>query len=178
MSPPFRMFRLLPWLTLWACGPSVPEDAECARYDFPLSPAPENTRHVACSSTACGDGLNPPTSGPHCANTLSCRVYDAEPNRCLWLHNLEHGHAVFLYNCPEGCPELVASLTGLQREARVGGNGVTRALVVPDSGIPTRVAALLWRRSWSADAVDPDALRCLLKLQDEGAPEPELPCLP
>ena len=60
----------------------------------------------------------------------------------------------------------------------MGSNGVVRALVAPDSRIPTRVAALLWRRSWSADAPDPTALRCLLRLQDQGAPEPELSCLP
>ncbi|ATB39219.1 lipoprotein [Cystobacter fuscus] len=178
MSSPLRLVHLLSWVLLSACGPSLPDDAECAPYDFPLSPAPASTQHVSCSSTQCGDGLNPPTSGPHCANTLSCRAYDTEPNRCMWVHNLEHGHAVFLYNCPEGCPEIVATLTELQKEARVGSNGVVRALVAPDSRIPTRVAALLWRRSWSADTPDPVALRCLLRLQDQGAPEPELSCLP
>jgi hypothetical protein len=178
MSPRSRPSCLLVGTLLTACGPSLPDEEECSRYDFPLSPLPASTRHVSCLSTECGDGLDPPTSGPHCASTLGCGVHEAEPNRCLWLHNLEHGHAVFLYNCPEGCPEVVATLRQLQREARVGDNGVTRALVAPDTRIPTRVAALLWRRSWSGDAPDPVALRCLLRWQDQDAPEPELSCLP
>jgi|GEM_PF-1809815 len=178
MSPRPRFFRVLPLAALAACGPSSPDDGECANYDFPLSPPPASARHLTCSSSACGDGLNPPTSGDHCADTLRCRVHDTEPNRCVWLHNLEHGHAVFLYNCPDGCPDIVATLEGLQREARTGSNGVARALVAPDSRIPTRVAALLWRRSWSADSPDPTALRCLLRLQDLEAPEANLSCLP
>lgn len=178
ISPLSRLPFLLAWTFLTACGPSLPDDGECSRYEFALSPSPTSTRHVACSSTECGDGLNPPTSGPHCASTLSCGVHEAEPNRCQWIHNLEHGHAVFLYNCPEGCPEVVATLEELRREARVGSNGVARALVAPDSRIPTRVSALLWRRAWKGDTADPQALRCLLRWQDQGAPEPELSCLP
>jgi hypothetical protein len=171
---------LWPLAVLCACQPTSdsPLTGECAGYDFPLSPPPASARHLSCTSTACGDGLNPPTSGDHCADTLPCRVYDAEPNRCVWLHNLEHGHAVLLYNCPEGCPELVATLESIQREARVGPNGVKRALVAPDSRLPTRVAGLLWRRAWSADTLDATALRCLLRLQDLDAPEPQLSCAP
>ena len=176
-----RLSCLLPLLApLCACQPSSesPLTGECAGYDFPLAPPPASARHLSCASSACGDGLNPPTSGDHCSDTLPCRAYATEPNRCVWLHNLEHGHAVFLYNCPEGCPELVATLESIQREARVGPNGVTRALVAPDARLPTRVAGLLWRRAWSADTLDATALRCLLRLQDADAPEPQLACSP
>jgi hypothetical protein len=160
---------------LLACGSTEPD---CSPYEFPVSPPPAASTHVTCTSATCGDGLNPPTSGYHCASTLSCKTYDTEQNRCVWLHNLEHGHAVFLYNCPEGCPELVATLDSLRKEASVGSNGVIRAVVAPDSRIPNRVAALLWRRSWVSDTVDPDAVRCLLRLQDSYAPEPDLLCSP
>jgi len=163
-------------LPLLACGSTTEPD--CSRYELPVSPAPAASTHVTCMSATCGDGLNPPTSGHHCTNTVSCKTYDTEQNRCVWLHNLEHGHAVFLYNCPEGCPDLVASLDSLRQEASRGSNGVIRAVVAPDSRIPNRVAALLWRRSWVSDTVDPDAVRCLLKLQDANAPEPGLLCSP
>jgi hypothetical protein len=173
-----RALPALLLLPLLACGPSESDGPDCSRYEFPRSPAPATARHLTCSSTACGDGLNPPTSGDHCGDTLRCRVHDTEPNRCVWLHNLEHGHAVFLYNCPEGCPDIVSTLEALRQEAAVGSNGVARALVAPDSRIPNRVAALLWRRSWVSDSADPDALRCLLQLQDADAPEAGLACLP
>lgn len=170
--------RLLPFLLLAACGPSLLESGDCSRFGIALSPAPASARHLACSSTACGDGLNPPTSGDHCAETLRCQTFSTEPNRCQWLHNLEHGHAVFLYNCPEGCPEIVATLEAVRQEAKVGSNGVIRALVAPDSRLPTRVAALLWRTSWTGDSADPEALRCVLSFQDTQAPEAGLACLP
>jgi uncharacterized protein DUF3105 len=173
------LHRALPALvlsSLLACGPSDPED--CSRYGISLSPPPATARHLTCASSTCGDGQNPPTSGDHCSDTLRCRVHDTEQNRCVWLHNLEHGHAVLLYNCPEGCPEIVATLESLRQEAKTGGNGVIRAIVAPDSRIPTRVAGLLWRRSWGADAPDANAIRCLLQHQDAEAPEPELACLP
>ncbi len=165
---------LLLGASLLACGPSETDD--CARYTFPLSPAPTSTIHDSCTSPACGDGQNPPTSGPHCGSTVSCRSHDTEQNRCEWIHNLEHGHAVFLYNCPEGCPEVVATLEGLREEARLGANGVKRAMVAPDPTIPNRVAAVLWRRSWLSDTADEEALRCFLRLQDQDAPEPGLAC--
>jgi hypothetical protein len=170
---------LLPFLVLplLACGSTDVLPAECEAFSFALAPevaAP----HVSCSSIACGNGTNPPTAGPHCSTTLSCRVYDSEQPPCIWLHNLEHGHAVFLYDCPEGCPEEVAKLVEAQQHARAGGNGVRRALVAPARGLPQRVAALLWRQAYVTDTVDPTALRCLLQLQDANAPEPGLTCSP
>jgi hypothetical protein len=167
MSPLFRALPALLLAPLLAC-----DDTECSGYEFPLAPSVAASPHVSCTSTECGDGLNPPTSGKHCGNTLTCRVHDTEQNRCVWLHNLEHGHAVFLYNCPEGCPDVVASLDALRQEAGL------RAVVAPDSRIPHRVAALLWRRSWVSDTMDPQAVRCLLKHQDAEAPEPGLSCQP
>jgi hypothetical protein len=42
--------------------------------------------------------------------------------------------------------------------------------------MPHRIAAILWRRAYLADSADPEALRCLLQLQDQEAPEPGLSC--
>ena len=159
--------------TLLACGSTTDP---CERFEFALAPEVSAAHVSTCSSTSCGNGMNPPNAGPHCSNTVACGVHDAELPQCQWLHNLEHGHVVFLYNCPEGCPEEVAKLEEAQQAARRGGNGVLRALVAPASGLPNRVAALLWRRTYLADSADPEALRCLLQLQDKEAPEPGLSC--
>jgi hypothetical protein len=160
---------------LLAC--SSTESDGCDEFTFSQAP-PVAATHVSCTSSTCGNGLNPPTAGPHCPSTLSCQVYDTEQPPCVWLHNLEHGHAVFLYDCPEGCPEELAKLEQARDEARAGSNGVHRALVTPASGLPNRVAAILWRRVYLADSADPKALRCLLQLQDQEAPEPGLDCSP
>lgn len=170
-----RLSLVLPLLSLplLACSSTDPDG--CDRFDFPLAPQVSATHTQTCSSE-CGNKMNPPNAGPHCAFTLACQSYEIEQPQCSWLHNLEHGHAVFLYNCPEGCPDEVAKLKQAQSEASVGSNGVRRALVVPASGLPNRVAALLWRRTYLADTADPEALRCLLQLQDQEAPEPGLGC--
>jgi hypothetical protein len=174
-----RLPSALPFLvfTLLACGSTDAPSAECEGFTFPLAPAVA-APHVSCSSIACGNGTNPPTAGPHCSTTLSCRTFDSEQPPCIWLHNLEHGHAVFLYDCPEGCPEELAKLVEAQQAARPGSNGVRRALVAPARGLPQRVAALLWRRAYLTDSADPAALRCLLQFQDAEAPEPGLSCSP
>lgn len=173
----FRLSLVLSLLSFSLLACSSSESDGCDRFDFPQAPQ-VSAAHV-CSftpSTACGNGLNPPTAGPHCSLTLACQTYDTEQPSCFWLHNLEHGHAVFLYNCPEGCPEEVAKLEQARNEARVGSNGVRRAVVAPASGLPNRVAAILWRRVYLADMADPEALHCLLQLQDQDVPEPGLNC--
>ncbi|HVG60325.1 MAG TPA: DUF3105 domain-containing protein [Hyalangium sp.] len=169
-------FVLLSLLVSQSLACSTDAEDACDRFTFTLAPQAAATHVSSCSSTACGNGLNPPTAGPHCAFPLACQAYDTEQPPCAWLHNLEHGHAVFLYSCPEGCPEEIAKLEQARNEARTGGNGVRRALVAPAPGLPNRVAALLWRRAYLADSADPEALRCLLQLQDQEAPEPGLAC--
>jgi hypothetical protein len=175
------LLALLTVPALMACGSTSepePDPQGCARFTFTQSPAVAGTHVALCTSSACGNGENPPNAGTHCPTWLSCKAFTEEQPRCSWLHNLEHGHAVFLYNCPEGCPDEVAKLQAAVAQARVGSNGVHRALVAPDSQLPKRVAALLWRRTYLTDSADPEALKCLLELQDQDALEPGLSCSP
>lgn len=183
MPRPLILPSLVALLSLTACGSTTEPDPDaqaCGRFDFPLSPQTEARHLVSCSNTACGSGAteseNPPTSGLHCGSVSPCGAYSEPVSRCLYLHNLEHGHAVFLYNCPDGCPDEVAKLEAAAASVPAGANGVRRALVAQDPLMPKRVAALLWRRAYVTDSADPEALRCLLKLQDTEAPEPGLSC--
>lgn len=133
--------------------------------------------HVAsCDSSACGEKANPPLGGPHCSAWSACRVFDAPIARCVWLHNLEHGHAVLAYNCPNGCPQTVSALTTHWQRARDAGNA--RVLMTPDPNLPTQVAAIVWGWGWWGDTVDAEAIEAVLSHQDEDAPERGLPCSP
>src|SRR5688572_30508297 len=71
---------------------------------------PEPIHLSSCDDECCGNGENPPTGGGHCATPLPCRVFSTAQQRCRWIHNLEHGHVVLAYRCPQGCPEVVAAL--------------------------------------------------------------------
>lgn len=173
----FVLPSLLALVSLSACDSSDdPEPRGCEQYSFPLSAQTSSGHLAVCDSPACGNGENPPNSGPHCGNVARCGVYSEPVSRCLYVHNLEHGHAVFLYNCPDGCPDEVARLEAAAATVPTGANGVRRALVAQDPQMPQRVAALLWRRTYLADSADPEALRCLLTHQDADAPEPGLAC--
>lgn len=171
------LFPFLTVLALTGCGETEADpDAACARFNFPLSD-PSPSHHLdSCSTDGCGNGENPPNSGLHCGNVAPCYHHTEPVHPCLYIHNLEHGHAVFLYNCPDGCPDEVAKLEAAAATAPRGGNGVHRALVAPAPQLPQRIAAMLWRRTYLADSADPEALRCLMQLQDRGAPEPFLTC--
>lgn len=133
--------------------------------------------HVAtCDDPTCGDGYNPPTGGPHCPYPLPCHDYSTAQARCSWIHNLEHGHVVFAHNCPGGCPDEVNALGCLLDELPLQSSGAPRALITPDPQLPNRVAAVVWGWSFSADDLDPDAIRCLITHQDQEAPEAGLAC--
>lgn len=133
--------------------------------------------HVAScdDASACGNGAEPPTGGPHCGNWLACGTY-AEASPCKWIHNLEHGHLVLLYNCPSGCPEVVAKLEAFAAKVPASAGGAPRALVAPRSTLPGKVGAVVWGTSWVGDDVDEAALGCVLEAQDDAAPEPGLGC--
>ena len=125
----------------------------------------------SCDDTACGNGDDVPVGGLHCAPPLLCRVYTEPQRRCQWLHNLEHGHVVLLYNCPEGCPEDVAAL-----QRHFDAQLPHRILVAPDASLPGRISALVWAHGWLGDAYDQDAVNTLMQKQDVDAPEAGLSC--
>lgn len=136
--------------------------------------------HVAScvDDNACGsNATNPPLGGNHCSVWLNCRKYDAPQPRCQWLHNLEHGHAVLLYNCPNGCPETVERLRahwdGLQTNP-----SRKRILLTPDPKLPRKVAAVVWGFGWMGDDYDEAAISEVLSHQDAEAPEAFLGCTP
>lgn len=136
-----------------------------------------DSHHTASCTDACGNGLNPPTGGPHCTVWLNCRVFDQAQPMCNWVHNLEHGHAVLLYNCPTGCPEIVDSLKKVWDDAGAGGRA-RRILITPDPELPGKVGAVVWGWSWVGEEFDADAVNCILSHQDLDAPEAGLACSP
>jgi len=146
----------------------------------PAPPPPADIVHVtglannhvaSCTDDSVCGGQEPPLGGPHCGSTLPCRVHATAQGRCQWIHNLEHGHMVLAYNCPSGCPEIVQALSEFQRST-------PRTLVTPDPKLTTKVAAIVWGYSWSADAVDTAKLDAVRSYQDADAPEAGLGCLP
>jgi hypothetical protein len=113
---------------------------------MPLLPAD----HVA-EGTPVEYNSRPPTSGPHYANWVQgygVRTETIDPRS--WVHNLEHGAVVLLYNCEggaAGCPELVAQIRELHASLPLGRNargGPARMLAIPYNDMDARIAVVAW----------------------------------
>lgn len=107
----------------------------------------------------------PPMGGEHDPCWAPWGVHEEEVPDENWVHNLEHGGIVFLYDCPDGCPDEVALLTGL-----VEGYGPT-ALLSPYGAMETRFAAVSWGYRLLQDCLDTDTMRDFYKEHVDDAPE-------
>lgn len=92
----------------------------------------------------------PPTSGTHNPCWTTWGVHDTEvaPNR--WVHNLEHGGVVYLYNCPEGCAAEVEQMAALVAAQ-------PRSLLTPYAALPQRFAVVSWLHRLVSACYDPGA---------------------
>jgi len=106
--------------------------------------------HVA-EGTPVEYNSRPPTSGPHYAAWYpSYGVLTETVDPRTWVHNLEHGAVVLLYNCPggaSGCPDLVQQIRELHNSLPRGRNakaGVPRMLALPYADMDSRIAVVAW----------------------------------
>lgn len=110
----------------------------------------------------------PPAGGPHnpCWTTWGVHT-NAVPDD-NWVHNLEHGGVVFLYNCPSGCATDVAALTSYVQS--LGNRGV----LTPYSDMDWTYAAVAWGHRLLANCLDMTALQQFYTDHVNQAPEQEL----
>jgi hypothetical protein len=90
-----------------------------------------------------------PSSGPHYPSPDLWGVYGEPVAPGYWVHNLEHGGIVVLYNCPTGCSEIVAELAEAYRTFPNGEFGEVKLLIAPDPTLRYQVVAIAW--NWVAE---------------------------
>jgi hypothetical protein len=137
--------------------------------------------HVAVPLAASSYNSSPPSSGPHCNEWGSYAVYgeDAPLPACNFLHNLEHGAVVLLYNCPDGCADQVEALEQLIAAAPADPDcgAQKRLLLTPYAEMDATIAAVAWGFTWTADCLDEAARDSLLDFiadhQGSGGDAPE-----
>jgi hypothetical protein len=91
---------------------------------------------------------NPPTSGPHLPYIAPWGIHAEPIVKELQVHNLEEGGVLVQYNCPQGCPELVASLKVIVLRYDRG------VILAPYLGMDTRIALTAWTRIDKLDELD------------------------
>ncbi len=115
----------------------------------------EGSAHIELGQTATYQN-NPPSSGPHYgAATAPAGFSEEEIQPEYWVHSLEHGYIVFLYHCPEDCPDLKDRLRDLAGRLPNSKYGTIKVVVTSyASPLPGEVTALAWNRQLDLESYD------------------------
>lgn len=93
---------------------------------------------------------SPPSSGWHVGLLANWGVHEDPLPPELFIHNLEDGGVVLVYDCPDGCDDLRAGLTSLVEDG--GGNVLlTPYTGISHEGVAYRGAAVAWGRVYYFD---------------------------
>ena len=147
-------------------GPMFFPDASCpVEID---EPPVTSWDHVAIPSQIEWNS-NPPSSGDHYPIWAAFQEYSTPVPRGYYVHDLEHGAIVFLYNCARydaACSDIVMALQAASSAIPDDplctslGEGVrVRVVITPDPLIHVPVAAASWGWVYKAECVDPLTLR-------------------
>ncbi len=118
---------------------------------------------------------NPPTSGTHYANHFSSEFFENNiyefPEGYL-VHNLEHGYAIFWYNCEilsnEECSLLKSEILGVMQKANM-----YKVIAYPWPKIDVPVVITSWGRMLRMEKFDPEMALNYVKKYREKSPEPQ-----
>lgn len=135
----------------------------------------EDASHVPEGTDPGPFNTNPPTSGTHYEEHFTSEFFDENiydyPEGFL-VHNLEHGYAIFWYNCDllslEKCEQLKSEIKGVMEKARM-----YKVIAYPWPSIETPVVITSWGRMLRMEKFDPDlAFRYVIKYRNQ-SPEPQ-----
>ena len=114
----------------------------------------QGNRHVQTVNEAIPPyNSDPPTSGPHLPYVAPWGIHTEPIPRQLQVHNLEDGGVMVQYNCPDGCPDLVAKLRAIVSSYD------RQVILAPYPGMKTRLALTAWTRLDAFDDFDEKRVR-------------------
>ncbi len=113
---------------------------------------------------------DPPTSGHHLKYVAKWDIHSEPIPRELQVHNLEDGGVIIQYNCPDACPELVATLEAMFARYRHMANDEVpehvrqknpylrskyhHLVLAPYPGMDAMIALTAWQRIDTFDTYD------------------------
>jgi len=146
------------------------DTAEAVGQQVPL----EAPNHVPQDSPLTHN-TRPPTSGEHYPTWVQTfGMFDPAPPTGNWVHNLEHGAVAILYNCPDGCPDVVQQLADLYPTlplSRSSRGAQARVLIMPYADMDTKIAAVAWGWLLQQDDLNTDELRAFVEQHVDRGPE-------
>ena len=86
------------------------------------------------------------------------------------LHNMEHGGIGVHYDCPDGCPDLVADLSAVVRRAR---DEDLKVIMSPYPDMDTRIALTAWTFIDKMEAFDEERIKDFIRAHESSPNSPE-----
>jgi hypothetical protein len=152
-------------VVLAACGDDggvdEPTELPVSECDGILHSIPGESGVHMPAGTAIEWSTNPPATGPHFPSWAGWDRHYENLERGYWVHNAEHGGVILLYNCPDGCADVVDELLAVARNAAIDDTCTApitkRVIVAADPLLPegTQVAAVAWNTYYTASCFDP-----------------------
>jgi hypothetical protein len=122
--------------------------------------------------TADPSGHYPPVFGDHYDTWRPPGVYDVPVPEGNFMHDLEHGATVVLYNCPSGCPDAVNQLRGMLTSLPKSKSfNEVKLVVSPNTKIQHQFALLAWDYEQDLDEFDAQAVRDFYTAHLDKGPE-------
>lgn len=155
------------WLALRpSVGESVVVMADSSHVPEDQVPGPYNT--------------NPPTSGPHYADTFNAGFYDESDLATLpqhpegyLVHNLEHGYVIFWYNChflnEQECSNLKSQIQSVMDGFDV------KVVAFPWDSIDVPVVMTSWGKMQKFENFDSGQAKIFVERNRNRSPEPNAP---
>jgi hypothetical protein len=167
-------------LALSGCLVACAEDDPAPRHPRAVGALADDGGLLCTSCGACEDYQNntirthvqgpidypdpPPTGGMHDQCWASWGVHDEPLAAERWVHNLEHGGVVLLYDCSDGCDAEVARM-----QAFVTSH--PRTLLTAYAQLPKRFAMVAWDYRIVSDCLDDDVLATFYAEHYDRGPE-------
>ncbi len=148
------------------CMPSETSEVEACPEVVGEGFCAESSKHVT-TDTIIEWSNNPPHSGDHFPLWSTKGEHEDVVERGNWVHNLEHGWIVLVYNCPDGCDAQLDVL----REVIVQRPDVSILMTEDPLLDAPRFAAVAW--TWVHEFDQPllDELLCFVDQHWDHAPE-------
>jgi len=138
--------------------------------------SPDAGIHVAACSPIVWS-TDPPSSGEHYPIWAAYKSYTKVVPRGFWVHDLEHGAVVIVYNCPTGGASEIAQAQAMIDNLAVDSictAPVSRRIVMtPDPLLTTKWAASAWGWTLRSDCFESSAFAAFIAAHYAQAPANE-----
>ncbi len=144
----------------------------------PAVPLPEVYQNPSASGQHVPEGsavhwdYNPPSSGPHYPSPAPWGPYFSGLVPGTWVHNLEHGGVVILYNCPTPCAALQTQLQGVYDQIPIEPQFNEKKIVItPYAGLDHLLRVQAWGWTMPLDSVDTTLIDAFYRVHVDKGPE-------